>query len=417
MKNIRLFSGVIVLLFAANAVLAQNSILSSGNWYKIAVENTGIHQITYEDLESYGIDPSQVNPKLIRLYGNGNGMLPEDNDEFRYDDLQENSIFVYGEDDEIFDPDDYILFYGESPTEWNLNTESGLFEHEVNLYTDYTYYFIATDLGEGKRIETQFSSIIPPTYTSTSFNDYIYHEMELENLIHSGKKWYGERFEETTEYTFPIIFPNLIITSAINLHVSAAARSEVSSLMVISIDNEPIDTLTFFPVNFSNINSDYAKNKELTTWFNVNDPDFEFKFNYNQPNDSAVAWLDYFTLNAKRNNIFETGQMKFIDIESAEPGKVTLFQITSTNDVSIWNISDPLNPTSIDYFYSNGSVEFTLETDSLLEFTVFDESQFYTPQFENTVANQNLHAIEPPDMVIITHEDFLSEVQQLAEFR
>ena len=114
---------------------------------------------------------------------------------------------------------------------------------------------------------------------------------------------------------------------------------------------------------------------------------------------------------------FETGQMKFIDIESAEPGKITLFQITSTYDVSIWNISDPLNPTSIDYFYSNGSVEFTLETDSLLEFTVFDESQFYTPQFENTVTNQNLHAIEPPDMVIITHEDFLSEVQQLAEFR
>ena len=283
MKNIRLFSGVIVLLFAANAVLAQNSILSSGNWYKIAVGNTGIHQITYEDLESYGIDPSQVNPKLIRLYGNGNGMLPEDNNEFRYDDLQENSIFVYGEDDEIFDPDDYILFYGESPTEWNLNTESGLFEHEVNLYTDYTYYFIATDLGEGKRIETQFSSIIPPTYTSNSFNDYIYHEMELENLIHSGKKWYGERFEETLEYNYSYTLTNLITTQPVIFTTQVAARSTETSNFNFEINEETILSTSVPPTNSSNLYANYAKTRWDTVIFSVNGSTLNLKTTHDKP--------------------------------------------------------------------------------------------------------------------------------------
>jgi hypothetical protein len=84
-----------VFIFLSSQTSAQNSVLSECNWYKLAVQQTGIHQITYSDLMSYGINPSQLNPKHIRLYGNGNGMLPEDNNSFRYDDLQENAIFVY----------------------------------------------------------------------------------------------------------------------------------------------------------------------------------------------------------------------------------------------------------------------------------------------------------------------------------
>ncbi|MCD4789249.1 MAG: hypothetical protein K8R37_04555, partial [Bacteroidales bacterium] len=111
-KMIQSLTGVVILLFVVLTAHAQNSVLSEGNWYKIAVEQTGIHQITYDDLVSYGIDPASINPKHVRLYGNGNGMLPEDNNEFRYDDLQENAIYVYGEDDEVFDAGDFILFYG-----------------------------------------------------------------------------------------------------------------------------------------------------------------------------------------------------------------------------------------------------------------------------------------------------------------
>jgi len=135
---------------------ADNSILSSGNWFKISVQNTGIHKITYQDLSSMGIDPGSIDPRNIQVYGNGGGMLPEVNNDFRYDDLQQNAIQVVGEEDGQFNQNDYILFYGEAPTSWEYDVYRQMFEHTNHLYSDYTYYFITTDLGKGKRIQPHF---------------------------------------------------------------------------------------------------------------------------------------------------------------------------------------------------------------------------------------------------------------------
>ena len=54
------------------------------------------------------MNTSGLDPKNIKIYGNGGKLLPQLNSEFRYDDLQENSIFVAGEGDGNFDENDYI---------------------------------------------------------------------------------------------------------------------------------------------------------------------------------------------------------------------------------------------------------------------------------------------------------------------
>ncbi len=416
-KNIRVLGVAMILLFGFTTMLAQNSVLSSGNWCKIAVENTGIHKITYDNLVSFGIDPGSINPKNIRIYGNGNGMLPEPVNVFRYNDLQENAIFVFGEDDEVFDQGDYILFYGESPTEWKLDDATGLFEHKVNLYSDLTYYFITVDLGSGKRIEEQYSTVIPPTFTTTSFNDYYFHEMELENLIHTGRNWYGERFEEITGYNFQVDFPNLKTNSAIYFEVNVIARSAITSNIAVSLENQQLLSLSIQPSS-SNPNGDFAKSRWDTAWFYSTNPELNLTFLYDQPTDSSIAWLGYFTLNARRNLVFDAGQMCFRDTQSPGPGKVTQFQVQTTNEnVNIWNITDPLNPKHVNQNYSSGMIDFTFETDSLLEFIAFDGSQFYTPDFDEQLENQNLHGLEPVDLVVVTGQDFIIPAQQLADFR
>jgi hypothetical protein len=417
-KSIRLLAGVTILLVWGTFLFAQNSVLSTGNWYKIAVDVTGIYKITYNDLVSYGLDPGQINPKHLRLYGNGNGMLPELANVFHYDDLQENAIFVFGENDEVFDPGDYILFYGEGPTEWDLNESSGLFEHRVNLYSDFTYYFINADIGPGKRIEEQNSTIIPPTYISTSFNDYYYHELELENLIHSGKNWYGERFEDLVEYDFQIEFPNLLVSNVICIEVATLARSTIVSNMFVSLDNQDLLALQIPATNNTNPNADYAKSRKDTSYFYASNPIMNLKFQYDQPTDSSIAWLDYFALNAKCHLVFNSGQMSFRDTESVEPGKVTKFIMQVPNEnITIWNVTDPLNPGKVNSNYLSGLLDFTIETDSLLKFIAFNGTQFFSPYFEDYIENQNLHGIEPVDLVIVSYESFVSAAQQLANFR
>ena len=91
----RRFLSLSFFLFAFTFLNAQqNSVLSSGNWYKISVSQDGIYKLDNNDLQSLGIETSNLIVNSIKLFGNGGGMLPALNSDFRHNDLQENAIQV-----------------------------------------------------------------------------------------------------------------------------------------------------------------------------------------------------------------------------------------------------------------------------------------------------------------------------------
>ena len=96
-------------LFAFTCLNAQqNSVLSSGNWYKISVSLDGVYKLDNNDLQSLGIKTSNLSVNSIKLFGNGGGMLPALNSDFRNNDLQENAIQVVDlNGNGIFNNDDY----------------------------------------------------------------------------------------------------------------------------------------------------------------------------------------------------------------------------------------------------------------------------------------------------------------------
>ena len=101
---------IFILFLIVKTINAQDykssSILSSGEFIKIRIDRDGIYKLTYTDLINMGFS----NPLNIKIFGNGGGMLPEMNNEFRYDDLEENAVWVEYNGDSIFDYGDYILF-------------------------------------------------------------------------------------------------------------------------------------------------------------------------------------------------------------------------------------------------------------------------------------------------------------------
>ncbi|RLD55239.1 MAG: hypothetical protein DRJ05_13280, partial [Bacteroidetes bacterium] len=414
-RTMKFLAAAIVLLFMVMGAHAQNSVLSSGDWYKVSVEETGVHQITYDDLVSYGIDPGQINPKHIRLYGNGNGMLPEANDEFRYDDLQENSIFVSGEDDGVFDPGDFILFYGQGPTEWELNEETGLFEHQVNLYSDSTYYFINTDLGLGKRIGDAEEPSGDPTHYVSAFNNYLVHELELENLISSGKDWYGERFGEATNYNFAYAFPGLYVNQKIHLKSVFAHRSFEIGEMEITHDGSPISNVILTTVAPSSVI--YARGKTDTVSFYLNYPGFDLAFTYPLPADSSKAWLDYFELNFETGLVQDYDQFGFRDVTSVGEGNISMFEIGGADaNIEVWDVTDPLNVNRINGSFTGSDYGFKIETDNLHEFVAFNDEGFLSPGFSGMIQNQNLHGAEAVDFVIVSNELFMDAANELGQF-
>ena len=56
---------------------AANSVLNSGEWYKISVREDGIYKIDRTFLKNCGIDVDNLNPQQINIYGNASGRLSE----------------------------------------------------------------------------------------------------------------------------------------------------------------------------------------------------------------------------------------------------------------------------------------------------------------------------------------------------
>ena len=70
---------------------------------------------------------SNIQTSALKIYGNGGGMLPNLNSEFRYLELAENAIQIYDYNNNgVFEYGDYILFYGMSADIWDFNYNSSL---------------------------------------------------------------------------------------------------------------------------------------------------------------------------------------------------------------------------------------------------------------------------------------------------
>lgn len=393
---------------------AANSVLQSGDWYKIAVGSDGIYKLSYSFLQSLGIDMSAINPKNIRIYGNGGGMLPELNSVQRPDDLVENAVFVQGEADNVFNTNDYILFYGKGPNTWSYNAAGCPdFTHTLNLYSDSAYYFITTDLGAGKRIQTQTSSSLPVTHTVNSFDDYAFHENNNVNFLKSGRRWFGEYFENNPSYNFSFSFPNIDVSSSATVRANIASRCFSSAASYLVSSQSGSITLSIASTTESQY-SNYVEFGSGCYSFNPTSP--TITVNVTKQTSDAIAWLDYVEVNARRLLTMSGNQMIFRDVKSVGSGNIAQYNLTSNAPIQVWDITDITNVQIQQVTVSGTNNQFTLPADVLKQFIAFTGSSYHTPSASGKVANQDLHALSNRDFIIVAHPDFYQEALQLAAY-
>lgn len=393
-----------------------NSVLSSGRWFKMGITTSGVHRITYQDLESWGLNPASIDPRNFRIYGNGPGMLPEPNSVPRTGDLAENSIQVAGEEDGVFHPDDYILFYGESQTDWTYNPFRLTFEHSVNLYTDTTYYFLTPDLGPGKRIGTMQQSVSHPTDTITEFNNYAVFEEDLVNLIKSGKDWYGKKFDMIDSVQLvKFNFPDLQTKTPVNIKFLVAARSTVNSDFTIFYNEEAISSATVTAIQPSSTTV-YARKSQGSDTFLADGEFLNFRVSYKAPTSTSFGWLNYIELNFIQDLIFRGTQLSFRNAIAMGRDRVGKFILpNSSSQTVIWEITDRRDVARILAQLEGDRLSFVLPVDSLRQFIAFDGSDFLSPFFLKQVENQNLHGAESADMIIVCPPRFRDHAQRLAD--
>ncbi|HEY7750906.1 MAG TPA: C25 family peptidase propeptide domain-containing protein, partial [Ignavibacteriaceae bacterium] len=103
----------------------QNSVLANGQWIRFEAPTEGMYKIDRALLQTFGINPAGLDPRTIKIYNNGGKVLPESNLANRPVDLVENAIRIIGEEDGLFDQNDYIIFYGRGTSFRDFDSTSG----------------------------------------------------------------------------------------------------------------------------------------------------------------------------------------------------------------------------------------------------------------------------------------------------
>lgn len=404
---------------------ATSSVLQSGTWYKLAVSETGLYSLSYSDLQEYGINPAALDPNNIAIYGNGGKILPQLNSAERPDDLVENAIMVTGSEDGSFDQDDIIIFYGEGPHTWQSNAGDKSFNHEFNIYSDLNYYFLTTDKPTaGKRMPTG-AALSAGTLLST-YHERIFHELDQNNFFQSGRNWYGEIFD--TQLSRSFLFPVEGHTGDhFTARISVLARDTVSNKFIINANGNPVDTIVFdsYGIIYYRPAADIeTRIISIPASVAAGTDSLDLRLDYikgsistSTPHVIYGGLLDYIELWFEKEVRLYGNQTTIRSFETVNPGNYTYSFNFSGNAPSVIDVTDIYNAVNVPVTIDGNTATFNVAGGEIKELVIFSGTEHHKPISAARIQNQNLHGMGSAELIIVSHPDFMTEAERLADFR
>ncbi len=406
-----------------------NSVLNTGDWYKIEIKDDGhgnsegMYKITKSFLEGAGINLSGVDPRTIKMYGNGGEMLPDDFNQPRPEDLQQIAIYIEGENDGTFDPQDYILFYGRSVNNWKYDSGQQLYSHSLNIYSGSNYYWICINTpGNGKRMQVDQSPNVQNPIIPSSFTEYLFNEPEVNNLISEGNVWLSERKSSGQSFVWNNTLTGLLDNSQILYRIKPASRMfcGYTNYMLLKEDNSTMSEV-YYPMGCIVAGyGDWIWTEPTSFTLNssqkTNGDQSSFRGTYYSTSADAEGYLDWMEIQYKRR--FNSAQNDFIKFLTPNTAGTFEFNVSSfsNNQVKVYDATDHnnvhrVNPISV----SASNVKFQKTQSGSSYFMVAGPNGYKTPTgISQRIANQNLHGIsDGASFVIITHPDLVPAANRL----
>ncbi|WP_422105814.1 type IX secretion system sortase PorU [Winogradskyella sp.] len=406
--------------FTAKNSQITNSVLSTGDWYKFYIEETGVFQLTRGFLNSLGINTNSVDPRTIKIYGNGGRMLPLLNSANYPFDVVENAVRFVGEEDGSFDNGDYILFYGEGPTTYSEESQTN-----INLYTDKTYYYVNISPGNGKRIQTMPTIDAPADFLIDTFQDYQFYEVDEHNLAKLGRRWFGDEFDIENQRVYNFQFPNLVTSEPVRFDVAVGSVSETDgTTMGITINGNFVSSLNLGVISTGSVLGTAASYGEDLT---ISSDAITVTLDYNNNgNPSANAYLDYINIEATRALRYEGNQLIFRNRDVVTTPGIAEYSLSNASGVQeIWDITDRFNVTNLLNSDNQGTMTFKALSGEEKTYVAFSSGNVLQPSRDSNtrLANQNLKgtifnnaqgAFEDIDYIILSPTQLLSQAERLA---
>lgn len=377
----------------------SHSVLSAGRWVKIRVSDNGVHMLTHASLASMGFN----DPDKVRLYGYGGHLQSESDMDSWRDDLCEVPLWREA---------DRVLFYANGLIEWKLKTNNA-FSYTRNTYSEYGYYFLTEAVGDvPAEFPTVEDSSSLPGDTVLTTPAYVLHEMEEYAWIHGGRKLvesYNYSGGNVKRYSLPTydIAPQKNGT----LEVCFTHNAMESTSLSVAVGDSLVGTLRFSSID-TNCDAAFATSS-YTVPLDGTAEEQKVQLTYNRPADVSGR-LDYLCLSYMRT----IGLNVPIYTISAGFNTYEVDMGTSEGNVVVWCVTDATSPQRIPSEVKNGKVYFSAKGSKGDVYMAFDPRATYPmPEVVGEIVNQDLHATEATDYVIIVPSNgkFTTQAERLAE--
>ena len=403
------------------AIYASRSKLATGKWVKISIPESGMYEITYEELIQMGFS----NPSQVKLYGNGGNRISEVFSPSPYDDLKRVPILRMN---------NKICFYGKGPNSFDISNYSTVphFTRTFNPYSQVGCYFLTEEAGNDTRPSVKPSVELTDYVNMPTSLNFFLHETDEVTISNSGKEMLGEEFTNS-KLMIDYFLPN-IADSNVVVHTAIASNSNwkgyANGVLHTSTGKDTTvysNTATIFPP------SDYMYYFYVNpyAWLKLKHPaeqgQFEPLILYPTPDESGddlsvmLSYLDFFSITYTRDNVFHAGDdNQFIMGYIRTTGNERFLLPNASSNVVVWSIDNSTTPMQVvtTPYNSQGTsgLSFTSPAAVLSYYVAFDPTKTLKKisSFE-PVENQNLHGLATPNMLIITTKLYMEQANRLAD--
>lgn len=403
----------------------SNSILSSGRWVKIRVAESGVYELTYDELRRYGFS----NPEKVKVYGRGGNVAEENFMLPRMDDLEQTPVMH---------KNNKIYFYtkGVSADSISFKEDGSIaFYPRPNPYSRYGALFLNEDTAEQPLlIENITNTNVPLVSQQNSGYGIWVEEKEKYNPGTTGQTFLGDNFVATGGVNYTVDMPGFRPVDEVFVNQRLALVADADMTSSILLGKQAVTEITGNLLK-KNSTRNYLEYGLMTPSFRVDAQGLEVTDNkallemeVETTGTLSKAWVDYISVVFPSFYILPADRPQIRHYAKLSDATGLIFS-DLPKDAMVWMVDEYGAPTEKPYPVKNCQyAEYEAEGGSAnvislgvnkkwVELITFDPArEQLKPEFEGEVANQNLHAVSVPNMLIITNSILFEQAERLARY-
>jgi hypothetical protein len=403
----------------------STSLLASGKWVKVKVSQTGMQQLTFDQLREMGFS----NPENVAVYGYSGVDLRNYNFSTNTpDDLPAVPVAVYG---------DKLVFYGvasDAPVEYlstGSTTSVQKFAPQIqrNLQNLYSYYFLTED--QPQLAVTVSDEAASDAYESVSKAQGLVWKNFVDRHPGIGAYLLSENISSLSgcKQSYNVEMPAFNGADTDNTALTFAVACKAATAKV----GFSLGDVNYGTVSMDNYGSDpghlYYKYKsavlQLTGISSAESNQYPLAVDFSGSTTITEGAVDYYVVSYPRSTDVSAWPQQLLAFSKLSSGQaVTLTYDGDKQNLKVWEVTTCDTPRelavkSIDGdaygFVADRTVNMTQSVKGL-QTIVFDPTkELMQPEVVGEVGNQNYHGMSVPDMLIVASPNCYQQALRLAE--